>query len=108
MQYERGDVAYGVDPFKGADAARPWLVISTEEHPFHGEQYIAVTLTTKTWYGERISLDETDWTEGGTPKESSIVPWSVTSIDHDDLDFWQGRLRSAVVDEAVDSLTQYL
>ncbi len=108
MRYERGDVAYGVDPFKGTDAARPWLIISTDLHPFHGEQYIAVTLTTKTWYDERIALSKRDWIEGGTPNESSIVPWSVISIDHADLDFWQGRLRSSVVDDAVDSLTQYL
>jgi mRNA interferase MazF len=108
VQYERGDVAYGADPFKGVDAARPWLIISTDTHPFHGDQYIATTLTTKTWYDQRISPDESDWIEGGTPEESSVVPWNISSIDHDDLDFWQGRLRSSVVDEAVDSHTRYL
>lgn len=108
MQYERRDVVYGADPFKGADAARPWLVVNTDEHPFHGEQYIALTLTTKTWYDQRIALDESDWVKDSAPEESSIVPWSVTSLDHDDLDFWQGRLRSSVVDEAIGSLTQYL
>lgn len=108
MQYDRGDVAYGADPFKGADAARPWLVINTDDHPFQGDQYIAITLTTKTWHDDRITLDEDDWIKGGTPEESHVVPWSVSSIDHDDLDFWQGRLRSAVVDRSVDALTRYL
>lgn len=38
--FERGDVVYGDDPFKGEGAARPWLVLSNHEgRPFHGEQY---------------------------------------------------------------------
>lgn len=47
--YQRGDVVYGADPYKGDDAARPWLVLSNHEgRPFHGEQYITLSLTTKT------------------------------------------------------------
>ena len=44
--FERGDVVYGDDPFKGEEDARPWLILSNHEgRPFYGEQYIAVTLT---------------------------------------------------------------
>ena len=36
--FERGDVVYGDDPFKGEDDARPWLILSNHEgRPFHGE-----------------------------------------------------------------------
>jgi hypothetical protein len=46
--FERGDVVCGDDPFKREDDARPWLIFSNHEgRPFHGEQYIALTLTTK-------------------------------------------------------------
>ncbi len=46
--FERGDVVYGDDPFKTDEAARPWLVVSNHEgRPFHGEQYLALTLTTR-------------------------------------------------------------
>jgi mRNA interferase MazF len=46
--FERGDVVYGDDPFKGEEDARPWLILSNYEgRPFHGEQYIALTLTSK-------------------------------------------------------------
>jgi len=48
--FERGDVVYGDDPFKGEEDARPWLILSNHEgHPFHGDQYIALTLTSKSW-----------------------------------------------------------
>ena len=50
--FKRGDVVYGEDPFKGAGDSRPWLILSNHEgRPFHGEQYIALTLTTKSWMG---------------------------------------------------------
>ncbi len=46
--FERGDVVYGDDPFKGEEDARPWLTLSNhDDRSFHGEQYIALTLTTK-------------------------------------------------------------
>jgi mRNA-degrading endonuclease toxin of MazEF toxin-antitoxin module len=48
MQPERGDVVRSSDPFKlGDDKQRPWLIVSTESHPFDGEQYIAVAISTK-------------------------------------------------------------
>lgn len=100
--FERGDIVYGDDPFKGEENARPWLILSNHEgRPFHGEQYIAVTLTTSSWMDGLIEISESSWLRGGTPKESRIVPWGVQSIDHDDIDFWQGRLDSDLVDEAV-------
>lgn len=46
--FERGDVVYGVDPFETDASARPWLILSNHEgRPFHGDQYIALTLTTR-------------------------------------------------------------
>lgn len=42
--FEREDVVYGDDPFKGEEAARPWLILSNHDgRPFHGDQYIALT-----------------------------------------------------------------
>mgnify|MGYP000011757261 FL=1 len=36
--FKRGDVVYGDDPYKGDEAARPWLVLSNHEgRPFYGE-----------------------------------------------------------------------
>lgn len=107
--FERGDVVYGDDPFKGEEDARPWLVVSNHEgRPFHGEQYVALTLTTKSWLDGLVDVPEGSWLQGGTPDESRIVPWGVQSIDHADIDFWQGRPRARLVDEAVAALVEEL
>ena len=42
------------------------------------------------------------------PNESRIVPWGVQSIDHEDIDFWQGLLAGDLVDEAVAALVEEL
>jgi mRNA interferase MazF len=107
--FERSDVVYGNDPFTGENDARPWLSLSNHERrPFHGEQYIALTLTTKSWLDGLIDIPEDRWLRGGTPEESRIVPWGVQSIDCDDIDFWQGRLEDDLVDDAVSALVDEL
>ena len=106
---ERGDVVYGNDPFKGEGAGRPWLILSNHEgRPFHGDQYIAVTLTTKSWMDGLIDTPEESWNRGGTPVESRIVPWGVQSIDRADIDSWQGRLGGDIVDRTVAALVDEL
>lgn len=141
--FERGDVVWGIDPFKqdpsvdsgsetGIVSARPWLVISDEAVPFHPEQYLCVTLTTRTWHDELIPLTASGWQDGGSPTTTAILPWSVHAIKHDYLDTtgslvarlasitddtfpdseptdgYQGRLESAVVDTTARTLSSYL
>ena len=107
--FERGDVVYGDDPFKGEEEARPWLILSNHEgRPFHGEQYIALTLTTKSWLNDLIEIPEESWIRGGMPDDSRIVPWGVQSVNRDDIDFWQGRLDAELVDVAVTALVKEL
>jgi hypothetical protein len=107
--YEPGDVVYGDDPFKGDESARPWLVVSNHEgQPFHGDQYIALTLTTKTWHDEFVEIPAASWVRGGTPDESRVVPWGVQSLGRSDIDYWQGRLEGDVVTTAIQALVDYL
>lgn len=80
MSLPRGTIVYREDPFKDASSGRPWLIINTPEMPFHGEQYIALTLSTRTWYDERLPLDTDDLLEGGLPQESAVLPWAVASL----------------------------
>lgn len=103
--FERGDVVYGDDPFKSGEDGRPSLILSNHEgRPFHGDQYIALTLTTRSWMDGLIDIPADAWIRGGTPAESRIVPWGVQSIARADVDFWQGRLRDGIVAEAAAEL----
>lgn len=107
--FERADVVYGDDPFKTGEAARPWLVVSNhEDRPFHGEQYLALTLTTRSWMDGLVEIPEKAWIRGGTPATSRVVPWGVQSLAHGDIDRWQGRLRDGIVERAVDALVAEL
>lgn len=109
MSYDRGDVVVAADPFKDDDAAgRPFLVINHPETPFHGEQYIVVSLTTRTWYDERIQLTAEDWVDGGAPEASSVMPWSVTSVRSEWIEYRQGTLREDIVAQAVTQLVAYI
>lgn len=74
-----GDVIFGDDPFK-EDGERPWVVVNNETHPFDGEQYVVMALTARTWYEERVPLDEDDFVRGSAPRDSAVVPHAVTSL----------------------------
>lgn len=108
MSAERGDVVVGTDPFKDDTTGRPFLVINRSETPFHGEQYIALSLTTRTWHDERIPLSDDHWRDGGAPRSSSIMPWSVTSVKTEWISYRQGTLHEEIVDRAVTRLLRYV
>lgn len=47
-ELERGHVVLAPDPFGvDDDATRPWVVVNNERHPFDGQQYVAMALTTR-------------------------------------------------------------
>jgi mRNA-degrading endonuclease toxin of MazEF toxin-antitoxin module len=108
MQPERGDVVRSSDPFKlGDDRQRPWLVVSNESHPFDGEQYIAVAISTKD-YDDSIPLSADVWEVGGVPRQSFVSPWAVHSPRSEDFVAWQGRVAGSFVDTVVEAVETYL
>jgi hypothetical protein len=108
MSRERGDVVVATDPFKDESTGRPFLVVGRDDTPFHGEQYIALALTTRTWHDERIALKEGYWVDGGAPESSSIMPWSVNAVKSEWIAYRQGTLHKDVVDRAVDRVVSYI
>lgn len=108
MQPTRGDVVRTTDPFKlGTDIQRPWLVLSTDRHPFASEQCIAVAVSTKQ-YDDSIALPDESWVTGGVPEPSFVSPWAVHSPRLEDVDVWQGRVVDAVVDRVALAVTRYI
>lgn len=104
MTVSRGTIVYASDPFREGDAGRPWVVVNEPHMPFHGEQYIALTLTTRSWLDGLVRIPEEAWTRGGTPERGRIVPWGVQSLDADDIEYWQGRTDRDLLDDAVEAL----
>ncbi len=110
---QRGDVVWVADPFdfEGQDGDEaddhPYVVISTEQHPFHGDEYLAMLVTTTERSGA-IAIPERRWEFGTLPRESFVNPWTVVTLKDDELADYQGVLKSEVVDEAVERLPEYV
>ena len=102
-----GGRGLGPDPFKSGENPRPWLILNNDEHPFAGEEYMVVTLTT-TPHDSGITIDGSDWVEGGMPRQSFASPWTVASPKHESLVRRQGRLKEAFVRTVVDEIQTYL
>lgn len=106
---ERGHVVLAPDPFKSDDdATRPWVVVNNEDHPLDKQQYVVLGLTTQTWYEERIPLEEGDYRHRRAPRESSIVPHAVASLEPSLMTDYICRVRDEPLDQAVKTLTGYL
>lgn len=67
-----------------------------------------LALTTRTWHDDLLQIDEESWVESGTPESSSVIPWSVETLDHDDVEHWQGSLEDELLTRAVSELTGYV
>jgi len=110
----RGDVVWVEDPF-GFDAGdgpdeptdHPYLIISTDAHPFHGSEYLAMLVTT-TEREEAIGIQPGDWKHGSLSKPSYISAWTVVTVKDSELFGYQGQLEASVVDTAVQQLPPYV
>lgn len=108
-ELKRGHVVLAPDPFKEQDdAMRPWVVVNNEAHPFDSEQYIVMALTTKTWYEKRIPLEDDDYRHRQAPRESSIVPHAIASLQPALISDYVCRIRDEPLDTAVEMLLDYL
>ena len=105
----RGHVVLAPDPFKSdRDATRPWVVVNTDAHPFDGEQYVVMGLTTQTWYDDRIPLAADDYRHRAAPKTSAIIPHAVASLNPSLMTDYVCRIRDKPLNRAVDTLVPYL
>ncbi|MDJ1434229.1 type II toxin-antitoxin system PemK/MazF family toxin [Halostagnicola sp. A-GB9-2] len=109
----RGDVVWVADPFdfdetegnEGSD--HPYLIISTDAHPFQGTEYLAL-LITSTDRELAVSLTDSHWRYGGLSNRSYVNPWTVVTLKNSDLDGYQGMVEEEIVDTAVAEIPQYI
>lgn len=107
-ELKRGHVVVAVDSFTDRDRRRPYVVVNDESHPFDGEQYVGLALTTRTWHDARVPLDHEDFVVGQPPRPSSIVPHGVVSLDPNGIHGFVGRVRRRPLDRAAEALVDIL
>ena len=106
---KRGHVVLAPDPFKpDDDTTRPWVVVNNESHPFDKQQYVAMGLTTQTWYDERIPLDADEYRHRKAPRESSIIPHAIASLEPALMTDYVCRVHEAPLDWVVETFVEHL
>lgn len=96
MAYSRGTVRWGPAPHRTAESYRPWVVLSTDDHPFAHAECIAAAMTTQP-HSEGIAVPDGAWVEGGADTRSYVSPWYVATFKHSSFDRKQGRLSEHIV-----------
>jgi hypothetical protein len=99
--HRRGEVVWY--PAMFADYDRPYLVVSSDRHPYHGEEYIALAVTTSEVAGS-LPIDDRAWELGTLPKPSAIKPWNPAVLKDELIRTVAGVLRRSMVDDAVAEL----
>lgn len=105
--FQRADVVKHPAPFKNPPNYRYFLILSNHGHPFHGEEYAVVALTSKR-RPEAIEIESDDWRFGGPPGDSFASPWYVFTIKHADISGAQGSVTDSIADTIANEATSYL
>lgn len=100
---KRGAVIEYPALFAFEDYPRPYLIISGDTHPFHGEEYVGLAVTTTAW-DAALPVPDDAWLRGGLPERSFIKPWQPTALKHDAVIDAFGILERSLVDNAVEAL----
>lgn len=103
--YRRGTVVVASDPF-GAAPRRPYLIVSDGSHPFAGEQYIGVGIST-TEYDASVPLDDA-FVEGTLDRESFVAPWAVVSLREATVDRAVARVEDGVTETTVRRTARFI
>jgi mRNA-degrading endonuclease toxin of MazEF toxin-antitoxin module len=102
MAYSQGAIVIAEDPFGNAPK-RPYLILSNDTVPFHGEEYIAAVITT-TARTEAVELTTNRLERGQLPRTSYVSPWSVLTLK----DWMITKQPAEATDATVDGVRQEL
>lgn len=93
------------DPF-GQTPRRPYLILSDDDHPFAGEQSIALGISTKE-YDESLPIGDS-FERGELSKTSYVSPWAVVSLSASDVDRAVARLTESFTERCSERLVEYV
>jgi mRNA-degrading endonuclease toxin of MazEF toxin-antitoxin module len=104
-QFDRGHVVWHPALFR--DSGRPFLVLSDDKHPFHGEEYLVTALTT-TERPPAVPVPDDEWVAGGLSRTSYVSPWFLTTLKHESIERGVGQLSQPLVTEIREAVGLYL
>ena len=106
MVYSQGAIVIAEDPF-GNNPKRPYLILSNDQVPFHGQEYVAAVITTAT-RPEAVELTTNRIDRGELPRISYVSPWSVLTLKDWMITKQPAEATDATVDEVRQELNVYL
>ncbi len=106
MSYSQGAIVIAEDPF-GTNPKRPYLILSNDQVPFYGQEYIAVVVTT-TARPEAVELTASRFETGRLPRTSYVSPWSVLTLKDWMVTKQPAKATDATVDEVRREMETYI
>jgi len=106
VAYSQGAIVVAEDPF-GNTPKRPYLLISNDQVPFHGEEYVGAVITTTT-RPEAVELTDDRFERGRLPRRSYVSPWSILTLKDWMITKQPGEATDATVGEVRQELDTYL
>ncbi|MFD1632421.1 type II toxin-antitoxin system PemK/MazF family toxin [Haloplanus ruber] len=106
MPYSQGAVVIAEDPF-GNNPKRPYLILSNDRVPFHGQEYVAAVVTT-TARSEAVDLTANRLERGRLPRKSFVSPWSILTLKEWMITKQPAQATDATVDAVRQALDTYL
>lgn len=108
MAFEQGDLIVALDPHKeDPRASRPFVIVSTRSHPFHGKQYIAVAVSSRP-RNQAIKITTDDLSYGALHQTSYVNTWAVSTIESEDIGQQIGSLTDAATRIVITELEDLL
>lgn len=106
MPYSQGAIVIADDPF-GNNPKRPYLILSNEDVPFHGQEYVVAVITT-TARSEAVELTNNRFERGQLPRRSYVSPWSVLTLKDWMITKQPAEATDTTVEEVRQELDTYL
>lgn len=107
MAFVQGSVVVSDDQFNG-DGKRPYVILSNGNNPFHGQQYIAIPMTTSD-PEDGLAIPESEWVRS-TPDRTPchVSPWSPVTLQAEDIYKCVGEVSEGIIERIYAQTVQYV
>lgn len=83
------------------------MLIASDGHPFYGEEYTAIPLTT-TPRANAVEVLEEHFVEGRLPRRSYATPRNVVTLKHGSITKHAGTISEETVEQLIDRAVAFL